>query len=170
MDNWYFINEESEKIYQGELFNELPIVLFDYSDNNKGNRININGIVMTQACDLENNKVENLIIAGIRDISELPNKGAAIEINKGRQARYHLINSWEEEDLNYKVIDFSEIYSVPIEYIRKYKRDNTIKNICLNTPYVEYMSQRFGIYFSRIGLPNGIDEKKLKEDFDKLNK
>ena len=53
------------------------------------------------------------------------------------------------------IVSFKEVYSLPLVYIKK-KASSLENRYRLKTPYLEYFSQGFGKYFSRVALPREI--------------
>lgn len=164
---WYEeINVDGE-ITQGEIILNCPILLpnreYDFSKIYEAKNVPTvlykqDVIVLTQACDLANDPIpENIMLCRIQDISGTSNT-VLKEINSYRRPQHHLINKKENGTVkfNYQILDFADIYTVPIASVKEaIKRQE--KRVILNSPYREFVSQRFGNYYSRIGLPNIID-------------
>ena len=68
---WYEVQNNSAEITQGDIIKECPVpILKDYDILKPGQDIHaeisiIDGIVLTQACDIANKKVENIILCAI---------------------------------------------------------------------------------------------------------
>ncbi len=122
-------------------------------------------VVMTQSCDLSNEKVTDVVVcphwdlrsAGIMEPG-LAKKGAAKQILKGRFARYTMlaasgIPSWP---MNVRIVDFGRIFSLPKGYVREFaaSRDTRLR---LCPPYREHLAQAFARFFMRVGLPQDIE-------------
>ena len=172
---WFELKENSADITQGDIIKGcfVPILKeFDISKNEqnvKAEISTIDGIVLTQACDIANNKVENIILCAITSKSdfEANQKNAGknekqikrdIEgIIRGQQHAYHIINEYKTEEFSqdYYIISFKEIYSVPVEVARVFAQKNG-KRLRLCPPYREHLSQAFARYFMRVGLPINI--------------
>ncbi len=172
MSNWYTEIQPDQPLMQGQIIFNCPVLLLsstsDIEHIEEGQETELNAvivekdvIVLTQACDLEKGNVDQILLAEIIDSG---NKNAAKEINKGRQPRRHLLNRKDsgERQIDYKLVDFSYIYTLPLDYLKSQLNSLGIR-LQLNTPYAEYVSQRFGAYYSRIGLPSGISEDEIKE-------
>jgi hypothetical protein len=64
--------------------------------------------------------------------------------------------------MNYQVVDFTNVFTVSREFIESFCRD-TKPRLRLRSPYLEELSQNFGLFFSKIGTPNNnIDKQDLK--------
>lgn len=75
---------------------------------------------------------------------------------------HHILNKCEYGDYNndYLVVDFRNAFTVDIRHLVEIASTNTDR-IRLQSPYVEEMSQEFGIIFMRVALPITIDSKKF---------
>lgn len=67
---WFELQENSADITQGDIIKGCPVPIlkeFDIKEgqNVKAEIIKIDGIVLTQACDIANKKVENIILCAI---------------------------------------------------------------------------------------------------------
>lgn len=176
--DWYTEAKQDEQIEQGDIFFKCPIFSpdpeFDFSEINFKNleqfaemKLNIytsDVIVLTQSCDIANDPVDNIIVARIYDVINVQSNNILKEILASKRPPYHLIGKKDYGDLrmNYQIVDFSSLYSIPTAMLEKYK-DHHGKRIRINSPYLELLSQRFGNFFSRVGLPEnkGIDKADL---------
>lgn len=170
---WYELIDGKDEITQGDILKGCPVpILKGYTgDANEveAEIIIIDGIIMTQACDIENNKVENIILCGITSkddfeqiMHENGKSSAKIKshidgIIKGQQNAFHIINNYKTEEFSqdYYIINFKDIFSIPVELARQIAKDNG-KRLRLCPPYREHLSQAFARYFMRVGLPINI--------------
>ncbi len=121
-------------------------------------------IVLTQSCDLENDKAPLVALCPIYAISEyekvnpkLAEPGAWERVRQGRIEGLHLLASQVNPDENRSclVADFREIYSLPIGYLTKHA-SSLDRRWRLQSPYLEHFSQAFARFFMRVGLPSSI--------------
>ena len=121
-------------------------------------------IVVTQSCDLANGKASFVALCPIYPIERFqsfnPNfnsKGKWEEVRKGRIEGLHLLSSLStpENNLDSLVVDFREIYSLPIGYLIKHTRELG-RRWQLQSPFLEHFSQSFARFFMRVGLPSQI--------------
>jgi hypothetical protein len=121
-------------------------------------------IVMTQTCDLTNMKNGLVALCPIRSLTKYEDgnpafrkKGIWEEVRKGRREGLHLLASAEFPDRGREalVIDFREIYSLPIEYLT-HRAASVPSRWRLNSPYLEHFSQAFARFFMRVGLPSPV--------------
>lgn len=173
---WYELVDKSNEITQGDIIKACPVPILSgisniesYSDIDAKIDI-IDGIVLTQACDIANNKVENIILCAITskedfEKSALESGKNPKDINKniegiikGQQNAFHIINNYQSEDFSqdYYIINFKDIFSVPLELAREVALRNG-KRLRLCPPYREHLSQAFARYFMRVGLPININ-------------
>ena len=178
---WYELVENCEEITQGDIIKGCYVpILSDTSKIAENHTIEaevttIDGIVLTQACDIANNKVDNIILCSITSKedfeSEMASQGGtakAIQKNiegiiKGKQHAYHIINNYKTEEFSqdYYIINFKDIFSVPVDLAKQIAKANG-KRLRLCPPYREHLSQAFARYFMRVGLPININMEKEK--------
>jgi hypothetical protein len=121
-------------------------------------------IVVTQSCDLENNKVEFVALCPIHTLDEFAetnphykNKKNWEAVRRGQVHALHLIASPEApyDNVRAYVVDFGHIVSLPIKYLEHHagKMDSRWR---LMSPFLEHFSQALARFFMRVGLPSGI--------------
>lgn len=172
---WYDLIENSTEITQGDILKNCPVPkLEDAMDVKVDDKLNaeieyVDGIILTQACDLANKKVDNIIMCSITSKTEFERlqvetgknqkqiKSAINSIIKGQQNAYHIINNYKTGDFteDYYIINFKDIFSVPVELAENIAKANG-KRLRLCPPYREHLSQAFARYFMRVGLPINI--------------
>lgn len=181
MENtWYLEKTNDDNISQGDIFLNCPIVVttlqnadfsnprwYESEDLEADHDTHVqNVIVMTQACDLERTPVENVLVALIHDINSIDfpgpkskgqktsRKSYIKEIYGGKKPNLHLIGNHDGSiKLQYQIVDFTAIYTIPYKVLEDIK-SKVGPRLRLNTPHREYLSQRFGSFYSRIGLPD----------------
>lgn len=121
-------------------------------------------IVVTQSCDLVNEKVHLVALSPICPIAEFEKvnpsfaqKGKWNEVLKGKFEGLHLLASPTEPANNRQalVVDFREIYSLPFSYLA-HRAGQLGPRWRLRSPFLEHFSQTFARYFMRVGLPSSI--------------
>ena len=172
---WYELQGNSADITQGDIIKGCPVPIlkeFDISEDGQNVQAEIaviDGIILTQACDIANKKVENIILCAITaksEFEEIQRKLGKSEkeirksidsIIKGQQNAYHIINEFKSEDFSqdYYIINFKDIFSVPV-YVARAIAEKNGKRVRLCPPYREHLSQAFARYFMRVGLPINI--------------
>jgi len=121
-------------------------------------------IIITQSCDLENDKAPLVALCPINPILRFESVNPKFQekvqwerVRTGRVEGLHLIASVEEPDDNRAcfVADFREIYSLPVAYLRDHA-SRMGRRWRLRSPYIEHVSQAFARFFMRVGLPSSI--------------
>lgn len=134
------------------------------------NFIQITGIVLSQSCDIQNNKIDSIIICPIWPLSALIGQDDYFKSTKGREdlrqgkiPSYHLLNKLkiENNEEDFYFVDFRHIYSIPKSFILDLLRNQKRKRLL--PPYREHLSQAFARYFMRVGLPTDISVEELKK-------
>ncbi len=156
-----FREDKAKILQQGFLVFDCPII--DVSDNHSkkfasltdGDEIDIipdikriDLIIMTQSCDLANDKTEQVLLCGLTSSSSY-NKNTLDNIRTNKMPALCLIEAFSE--IERKVIDFRQTYTLPKEYVLEFIGDKIITGLL--PPYREYVAQAFGRFFMRIGLP-----------------
>ncbi len=172
---WYEVLDHSSEISQGDILKNCPVPILGKMEELSASAIvdakieYIDGIILTQACDIANNKIDNIILCSITSKEEferiqrangIPSKGIQKNIEgiiKGQQNAYHIINNYKSDDFSedYYIINFKDIFSVPVELAKIIAAENG-KRLRLCPPYREHLSQAFARYFMRVGLPINI--------------
>ncbi len=153
-------------IEQGDLFVDceipnLPTAPFG-ADASTGDLMlqKMSTIVLTQTCQIEQQKIKNAVICRISTVSlfDRGQDGARgktfwSNVRSWRDDRFHLLHPPSESDLfaELLVVDFREIYTPSVSYLQTLAVG--AKRSRLLSPYVEHLAQRFGYYFMKIALP-----------------
>jgi len=129
----------------------------------------INAIVLSQSCDIVNNKIDSIIICPIWPLKELikndpyyKSSKAREELRQGKAPSFHLLNRVSLTGLSedFYFVDFHNIYSIPKEFIFSQIIQGKRKRVL--PPYREHLSQSFARYFMRVGLPTDIPSDEIK--------
>lgn len=121
-------------------------------------------IVVTQSCDLEQNKVRLVALGPIYSLEnyetinpEFTKKGRWEEVRKGRIEGLYLLSSLTNPENNREcvIVDFLVIYSLLFEFLTKHA-ESLESRWRLRSPYLEHFSQAFARFFMRVGLPANI--------------
>jgi hypothetical protein len=180
--DWYQEIYASDEITQGDLISECllprPSAGFyeDLLSNNgePAEEIDIQQadvVVLSQACDIENDKIDSIIVCPYWDVAYFAQKNQnyagrdRIEsIRQGKEPPYHVIDRYQSNDISigFQIVDFHQIYSVPKDYLQQLASRKTVR-LRLNPPYREHLSQAFARYFMRVGLPSDIDRNQFRE-------
>ena len=134
-------------------------------------------IVMTQACDLEQEKVRNVVAcphlslgdhkaawgAFLRQRNQNPTSKAwrahCNDIKDGYMWNLSILNGASLPGLEFerRIVDFHEVFTVPREFLESLLVARGGTRPRLLPPYREHLSQAFARYFMRVGLPVPVD-------------
>ncbi|MEA2575824.1 MAG: hypothetical protein QOH93_3122 [Chloroflexia bacterium] len=164
---WYKLAEADDDLLQGDLIRECPIIVpqgqFIETDELDVVTRHYNAVIMSQSCDLEQGKIDLVLVCPFWDLTEFVEGGKDdfLRSRKGKEALrrgylpgYHLLNrcSIEGFETDYLVVDFRNVYGVPFDSLSGLTRARGPR-IRLLPPYREHLSQAFARYFMRVGLP-----------------
>lgn len=144
---------------QGDIFVDCPIVdwIRSTSDTWEPQQYTQKVIVLTQACDLANQKTGRVQIATVHDVNQLVATNFVKATTVKDQIRTHRVFGlyFLPEFENYlpeSIVDFRDVHTVPRELLEQFIRTGK-RLIRLQTPYREHLAQHFAVTFSRIALP-----------------
>jgi hypothetical protein len=123
-------------------------------------------VVMTQSCDLENEKVEDVLLA---QLVAWPD-AVRVEVARGNEAvrsrkfRKLLIDGnvpglsllhqrSSRPVLPWSVVDFHRLFTLPKTFLARFAAESGPR-LRLRSPYREHLAQAFARYFMRVGLPH----------------
>lgn len=171
---WVQVNESEPTLRQGDYLPGclVPIPVFDPTNFGKNSEIQdvqielneLDLIVLTQSCDLDNKKVAQVVLCAIYNISDFEEnneafkkKGKWNEVLRSRIEGLHLLASPTNPANNKEalVVDFRDIQTLPYEYVLKHA-SNLNDRWRLKSPYLEHFSQAFARLFMRVGLPSAL--------------
>jgi hypothetical protein len=177
---WYDDVPANSPIEQGDIIENCNIlvpnehhyqaILEDKENETPLDIIEINGIVLSQSCDIQNEKIDSIIVCPIWSLKKFMEKGdsfygskAREDLRQGKFPEYHLLQKFNGKKLpnDFYFVDFHRIYSVPKKFIEATIKDKTHKRLL--PPYREHLSQSFARYFMRVGLPVAIPKDEIKD-------
>jgi hypothetical protein len=161
---WYIVVAGEETLLQGDFINSCPVVIPPVAvelGKVPADVIEYDVVVMSQSCDLEQRKIDLVLVCPLWSLEEFEDKNSYYRSRKRKEALrrgyspgYHLLNKCEIDGFktDYLVVDFRSVYSVPfdstLDLVRKRGR-----RLRLLPPYREHLSQAFARFFMRVGLP-----------------
>jgi hypothetical protein len=175
---WYQVVAADSPLTQGDLLRDCRLLFWKPSEASVSlrdwaeERI-ADVIVMTQACDLENFKVANVVLcpvlalpayrvvwdARMRQRNQNPSEKAwrstLKDIADGYVWNQALLDRFDQPDhgCEVSVVEFQEVYTVPRVYLEGLYTQRAKPRLRLNPPYREHLSQSFARFFMRVGLP-----------------
>lgn len=192
--SWYKAIGANAPITQGDLIFSFPVLTWsadaDLSLKRKKEEqiiqtahkiVRADLIVMTQACDLAQNKVRDVILCphvSLQTERDVWNKSRVAigkkaddnswsnflrEVGNGTVWSLTLLNPGSAGGLTveHRVIHFNEVYSIPRVFIENLLKKKKGKRLSLVPPYREHVSQAFARYFMRVGLPIDLEKPKV---------
>jgi hypothetical protein len=171
--SWYECIEGRRGLEQGDILFSVPFLIPREDSSTREILVDIeeyDGIVISQSCDIENEKIDVVLICPLISLNEIapllagsthPHAllSAKNKIRKGEFVHYHLINKCEIEghQMDYFVVDLKNPRSITLERINEIAHSKSDR-LRLISPYREHLSQTFARVFMRIGLPSDIPE------------
>jgi hypothetical protein len=167
----FWVSTTGQALAQGDLLADCPLPVFRLPPQNLENGqpqdalVALgNLIVVTQSCDLENDKTDFVALCQIHALPvfesinpEFAGRGKWETVRKGRVEGLHLLASPTNPADNREalVVDFGMIVSLPTEYLKQHA-ERLGPRWRLQSPFLEHFSQAFARFFMRVGLPSTI--------------
>jgi hypothetical protein len=177
---WYDDIAADSSLAQGDIIEQCNVIVpneqhYQAILENRNNEVGldikiINGIVLSQSCDIENDKIDSIIICPIWSLKNFIEKGDYFkskngkeDLRQGKIPEYHLLQKFESDELpdDFYFVDFHHIYSVPKKFVEAILKNKTRKRLL--PPYREHLSQSFARYFMRVGLPVDIPKEEIQQ-------
>ena len=186
---WYEIVQASAALTQGDLIFDCPLIGWhgataandepdETSLKNVIDAFRDDVVVMTQACDLEHQKVSNVVLCPHLSLSDYRQawyqwlsarnqnpsqkawKRTCEDIAAGYVWNHAFLNRLESAELptEVRVVDFHDVYTVPRTFLETILRKRDQPRLRLLPPYREHLSQSFARFFMRVGLPQPVDQ------------
>jgi hypothetical protein len=187
-DLWYEVVNVNIELTQGDIILDCPVVCWASKSIEPGavdsfeilkSAIEVvlaDVVVITQACDLEQHKVENAILcphvsldkykeeweAAMRAMSQNPTSKAwqrtCEDIKNGYIWNLSMLNEGNVADLvlTHRVVGFHDVFTLPRTFLESLMQSREQPRLRLRPPYREHLSQAFARFFMRVGLPTGI--------------
>jgi hypothetical protein len=177
---WYEEIYRSDTLTQGDILLKCPIPILDksvydalasgseFSDNSTGT-IDPDVVIITQACDLEQDKIDSVVVCMLVSLAAVQLKNPDFltpkridNLRQGKEPPLHLLNAHSSERIvaDYSVVNFHHLYCLPKGFLREVARAHEYR-LRLLPPYREHLSRAFARYFMRVGLPIDIDKNSL---------
>ncbi|MGN7379197.1 hypothetical protein [Bacillus altitudinis] len=179
---WYYKKKDDEPLTQGDIILQLyvpdvqPSSEFPYFESISYPE---DVIILTQACDLENKKVEMVTLGRVvllREVvenhfqkqCEMNGKEYIFEkinpskienyVNKIRSGSFldlYLLNKYSDDEIDfpYRVVYLKETFKMPLSSLELAVKNSEAPILRLLPPYREHLAHNFSFNYSRIGLP-----------------
>jgi hypothetical protein len=174
---WY-ATVNGDAVEQGDLLPGFDIVVPTAGTHTSSDQIDIEFLtfdvmVMTQTCDIQNHKVDSILLCPWWDLWQFIEAAQAEGKNWGRDLRdalrrgnmpgYHLLNSAFQDgrECGLGIVDFHTVYTAPAARVQGHAA-SLGNRLRLCPPYREHLAQAFARFFMRVGLPIDIPEERIR--------
>jgi hypothetical protein len=186
-NGWYELVNADVPITQGDIIFNCPLiswapepVTIDKLENLTTATVGIAAdvVVLTQACDLEHQKVSNIILCPHLPLNEFKPawedemrtngqnptpkawRNLCNDICDGFVWNLTMLNAFnlEQYNIDIRVVDFHDVYTAPRSFLESLLTQRNEQRFRLLPPYREHLSQAFARFFMRVGLPVQIRE------------
>lgn len=150
-----------ERLSQGDIIDNCPVISWECSQSGgavdrQPKQQDERALVLTQTCDLDNEKTTRVQFALVHDTQTLVDSGILKAQTIRENVRLHRVFGWyflEESDfLPESIVDLRDLHTIDRIIL-----DDLVARghrLCtLETPYREHLAQHFGHTYSRIALP-----------------
>lgn len=157
----YSLPSADEPLDQGDIFDDCPCVSVaeDAPDQLDRARFDLRrGIVLTQTCDIANDKVDRIVVATVFDAQTLIDlqvvKTADVKgpVRAGRVWGLYFLPAHAPMGIGEMIVDFQRLHSIPPKVFAGLRQTGK-RRLRLLTPYREQLAKHFADTYSRIGLP-----------------
>jgi hypothetical protein len=192
-DSWYDMVAGETPIAQGDLIPACPLLSWKLSQpypagghseaeflEQSARAFRADVVVMTQACDLEHDKVSNVVLCphtplstfhrnwetAMQALTQNPTakawKNTCQDIADGHVWNHTFLNKWVEGEAHLqpelRVVEFRELFTIPRGFLQELVNNRKEKRLRLRSPYREHLSQAFARFFMRVGLPQPVEK------------
>lgn len=148
---------------QGDLIDGCPVFgIADFDPNDPESATPAESvariIVLTQTCDLANQKVSHVIVAVVLDAELLVTSGKLKAsdvrgpIRAGRVFGWYYLPKSDELGLREMIVDFRQLHTVPLGLLTVLSRSGK-RRARVEPLYREHLNKHFANSYDRIGLP-----------------
>jgi hypothetical protein len=189
-ENWFEVTPPDSPLTQGDVVTDCPLLGWragsSEEDFSPEKSLEISRwadaylrdvVVMTQACDLEHNKVQNVVLCPTQPLSEYravwltecaarhqnPTEKSwrkfCDDVTAGYVWHQCLLSEFDHAAVRteVRVVFFNEVYTLPRWFLQGLLVRRGQPRLRLRPPYREHLSQAFARFFMRVGLPQAIN-------------
>jgi hypothetical protein len=151
-------------LLQGDILDACPLVFWgdetrEVAEGQKPQSVQARVIILTQACDLANEKTVRATVAVVHDAAHLVQTGRVKDkfirdhVRKGQVYGWYFLPAHAScPGFPESLVDLRDLHTVPRSLLEALRDQG--KLVCrLTTPYREHLAQHFSVTYSRIGLP-----------------
>ena len=178
-NSWYEL-VNGDVLRQGDLLHDCPVFLppKDYvlgseqaNPDELTTPIIYNVVVLNQSCDLENKKLQHVLVAPFWPMSEsvalipghIREDPALVlkfweQVRRGYQWPLHMLNMCELTgfETEIQVVDFRQLFTTSHNLARQIAGSSE-NRLRVKSPYREHLAQALAKFFMRVGLPSDIE-------------
>jgi hypothetical protein len=153
--------DKSTPLYQCDVFDSCPLIFWDcFRDDDevirKPKEIDCRVIVLTQSCDLANQKTTRVQLAVVHETQFLVAQGVLKSKTIRDNVRLHKVFGWyfleQSEFLPESIVDFRDLHTISRLLLEDLvTRDQRICTMV--SPYREHLAKHFADTYSRVALP-----------------
>jgi hypothetical protein len=159
---WFTIVQSTDELLQGDLLSGCPCPAVVGSNNKieEGAKVDVeyevySVAVLTQSCDLVQGRGTDVIVAVAYPFEKLGRGATFMEsVRKLRVTALYLLDPVDEVGIKQPsfIVDFRKTFRLPMGAVRDLalSMDRRLRMV---PPFRESLSQHYGLYFSRVGLP-----------------
>lgn len=160
----YSLPSPESPIDQGDVVDECPLVfLIDFDaeapTETRVECVPTRALVLTQTCDLVQQKTSVAIVAIVHEARQLVNQGLLKPADVRGPVRAARVYGWyflpasPDLGLSEMIIDLRQLHTVRLDLLTALSRDGK-RRARLLSPYREHLAKHFADTYSRIGLPD----------------
>jgi hypothetical protein len=170
-DTWYIAYQHAD-LEQGDILFKCPCLTIGGltawppkpTDVLKIEEEPVTAIILTQTCDLEHEKVDNILFGRVltwetacRDLVDQGDEYAKSSkyrkaLVDGNVPGLFLLHKFDDLQFPWSVVTFHQLFTLPRKLIHDVV-DGGENRLRMLSPYKEHLAQAFARYFMRVGLP-----------------
>lgn len=155
---WYGL-ADGDELEQGDLLFDCPTI--QPTATNEFDKLKTNVVVLSQSCDLANEKLKIVQVCPIFPLEDLASTTDTFRSKRGREdlrrghfPGFHLLNRCEiaGHESDFWVCDFRSLFGVHVAVAKALAVEQSPR-LRILPPYREHLAQAFARFFMRVGLP-----------------
>lgn len=161
MDTPYRSIQPDSPLEQGDILDGVPLVFWslDEKADPLGQRESVEAtarvVVLTQSCDLANQKTTRIQVAVVHEAQALVDTGIIRASLIRDQISRHRVYGWyflpAGDDFPESIVSLHDLHTVPRPMLEQLVKDGK-RVVSLGTPYREHLAQQFSLTYARIAL------------------
>ena len=156
----YEVPAAAEPLSQGDILDEVPLLVWESpagapESQPESTSTCVRAVVLTQACDLAQEKASRVLVAVVHRVQYLVERGMLKPTMIRDQIRTHRVYGWyflPAGVVEESIVDLRDLHTMPRTLLDRLIQDG--KRVArMQTPYREHLGQHFTATYARIGLP-----------------